>query len=112
MIATILKVQDYFGRHQVIYRFDDPVIKVAGPCIEIRPADEDHQVWLDSRIQSVIDQYTAPQPPADIFLINEVVTYDDSVLKSALGMTDKQIKDCRDKKNGNNGNGQANVKLN
>lgn len=98
MIATIIEIQERFGRHQVVYPFqaDDGVI--LGPKLELRPLDEDHQAWLDSLIPSVSSQYSQPKESPDDILIDDITQYDDATLKRALGMSDKQVQDVKAKK--------------
>lgn len=57
MTAEILEVSPARGSHRVTFRFVDG-LRIAGPFVEHRPSDEDHQAWANARI---------PQPPPDYY---------------------------------------------
>ena len=85
MTAEILSVTTEGAAHRVIFRFVDGQT-VLGPFVENRPADEDHQAWVNARI---------PQPQPDYYAVMQAAldsiapgTYD--AVRSALKDVDAE----------------------
>lgn len=58
MIAEILRVTEARGGHRVTFRFVNGE-QVIGPFVEQRPADEDHQAWVEARMPELEPDYYA-----------------------------------------------------